>query len=55
MSRVIRFFTTSGAVVLCLVCVVYTALIIVWGSQIRPSELGIPDGAKITSSLDPEL
>jgi len=55
MSRVIRFFTTSGAVVLCLVCVVYTALIIVWGSEIRPEELGIPDNAQISHSLQPEL
>eukprot|EP00286_Rhodomonas_abbreviata_P028842 CAMPEP_0181312076 /NCGR_PEP_ID=MMETSP1101-20121128/13496_1 /TAXON_ID=46948 /ORGANISM="Rhodomonas abbreviata, Strain Caron Lab Isolate" /LENGTH=920 /DNA_ID=CAMNT_0023418887 /DNA_START=518 /DNA_END=3280 /DNA_ORIENTATION=- len=51
MSRVIRFFTTSGAIVLCLVCLVYTALIIVWCSEIKPSELGIAKDAIITTEL----
>jgi len=52
MARVIRFFTTAGATVLCLVCLVYTALIIVWGSEIRPSELGITDDAVISNTLE---
>jgi len=54
MSRIIRFFTTSGAVILCVVCNVYTTLVIVWGSEIRLSELGAPADAIFTTSL-PEL
>jgi len=52
MSRVINFFTTSGAVVLCLLCAVYTTLVIVWGSEIRLTELGAPDDALPITNLE---
>jgi hypothetical protein len=52
MAKVIRFFTTSGAVVLCIICAVYTTLVIVWGSEIRLTELGAPQDAKIVNNLD---
>jgi len=52
MSKVIQFFTTAGALVLCVVCIVTTALVIVWGTEIRPSALGVPEGAEITTSVE---
>lgn len=52
MSRIIKFFTVAGAIVLCLVCAVYTSLVIVWGSEIRLSELGASPSAKMVSQLD---
>lgn len=52
MSKVIKFFTASGALVLCLVCAVYTALVIVWGSEIKLTKLGASSDAVPVTSLE---
>ena len=51
MAKIIKFFMIGGALVLGIFAFVVTALVIVWGTEIKPSELGIPKDAEIIREL----
>mmetsp|Transcript_54045 Transcript_54045/g.128437 ORF Transcript_54045/g.128437 Transcript_54045/m.128437 type:complete len:1016 (-) Transcript_54045:194-3241(-) len=51
MAKVIKFFMTAGALVLCMVSLSVTALVIIWGCEIKPTQLGIAPGAEILHEL----